>query len=233
MARLKRLLGLIALAASTMPTLSWASVIVTNSTQFNTGYTVSNTDLLQTDLASTASVGSFSREGEAGLSALTNGSYGTQGNQGSGNGGAATADGSNTVTYTLNSGTFGTGYTIQSVATYAGWDNFRGGQSYTLSYSTIFAPGVFIGLATEFNNAGGGGNTNTSATITDTTGTLAQNVASLRFTFGGTLSAGYAGYREIDVFGLASGLASAPEPSALLLLGTGLLGLGIIRKRMG
>ena len=218
-ARLARHAVLSAALCAALSGTAGASVLVQNTTQFNSGFAVSATDLLQTHLASTTLSNAVSREGEQGLLALTDGAFGGQGNQGGG-GGAATMDASNVLTYQLDLGN-GAGWDIQSISSYAGWDAYRGGQSYTVAYATVFAPTVYIDLATEFNDATGSGvgNVDTRAVISSSTGVLAQNVASLRFTFGSNLQAGYAGDREIDVLGGAS----VPEPSTLLL---GLLALG-------
>jgi hypothetical protein len=68
-------------------------------------------------------------------------------------------------------------------------------------------------------------NVNTRSVITGSSGILATNVRSLRFQFGGDLVAGFAGYREIDVIGIAS----VPEPSAALL--TLLSTAALLRRR--
>ena len=205
-----------------------AAAIVTNTTQ-STAFTVSNTDLLQTRLASVTGTGGFVREGEIGLSALNNGIYGNLGNQGGG-GQAATADNTNSVMFRFTAGN-GTGYNISSIDSYAGWDNYRGGQSYSVFYSTAVAPSTYVLLASVFNDAVTGGNTNTRANIVGSNGFLALGVTSLRFDFNGNLSAGYAGYREIDVQGVAAARAAVPEPGSLALLGLGIAGFAMARRR--
>ena len=182
------------------------AVVVTNTTQRDAPFAVASDDLLQTSLAGTTATGVFSREGETGVRALTDGGFGAEGSVVEGNTGlaAATADGSNSVTYTLAGA-----YNLTGITTYAGWDAFRGGQSYTVSVATASAPATFTRLATEYNDAQGGGNVDTRAVITPLSGLLAANVVAVRFDFGGDLTYGYAGYREIDVFG-----ATVPEPAA-------------------
>src|SRR5450830_1146008 len=55
---------------------SHAGVTVTNTTQYNQGYAVSNTDLLQQHLSSSSYTGNFTAENTLGTDAFTNGIYG-------------------------------------------------------------------------------------------------------------------------------------------------------------
>lgn len=212
----------IASAGAAFASTARAAVIVTNTTLVGAAFTVSNSDLLQG--ASVIAEGSFSREGEVGTTALTDGSFGAIGSIITGNSGlaAATADGGNSLTYTLSHVS-----NLTSISSYAGWDAYRGGQSYTVSYATAAAPTTFVALATEFNDAQGGGDINTRAFISSSAGFLAANVAAVKFTFSGDLTYGYAGYRELDVFG-----SNVPEPSswALFLAGFGAVGLAFRRR---
>ena len=211
-----------AAAAALTATTAGAVVVVTDTTQLNQAFAVSNSDLLQG--ASVAAVGGFSREGEVGVAALTDGVFGPVGSVNSGNAhlDAATADQTNTLTYTLAHAS-----NIASIATYAGWDAYRGGQSYTVSYATAADPTAFVTLASEYNNAFGGGDVNTRAVITRSTGLLAANVVAVKFAFNGDLQYGYAGYRELDVIG-----TTVPEPGiwVLLVAGFGFVGLAYRRR---
>jgi len=215
--------------------LAQAEVAVTMTTQVNQVFEVSQTDLLQTALASSSFVGNFGMTATAGEVAFNNGVYGSIGYQGFG-GEAATAGVDQVATFTLNAGA-GAGYDIRLIDSYSGWDGNRGGQSYVLSYTTVADPGTWIRLASVFDNATtpNNGNTNTHVNLADSNGGfLATGVQSLRFEFRGDLDYSFAGYREIDVQGLASAVTPAvPEPASvgLMLAGLGMVGLQARRRR--
>ena len=223
---MNRTLALAAIASAFASVPAAAVVVVTDTTIHDSAFTVAAGDLLQAAGTTVIGTGSFSREGEIGLSALTDGGFGAVGsiNSGNGNLAAATADNTNTVTFS-----FAKAVNLKSIATYAGWDAFRGGQSYTVSYATAAAATTFTALASEYNNAFGGGNVATRTVITATSPYLANHVVALKFAFNNDLEAGYAGYREIDAIG-----GAVPEPGvwAMLLAGFGLIGIATRRRAL-
>jgi hypothetical protein len=182
----------------------------------------STTDLLN-GLTASAQSGIFTQEGAGGTSVLTDGQFPSPITRDAG--GAfqfgAFATGGNTggtsVTFTL-----AVARPITRIDVFGGWqDGGRDQQNYSILYATAAAPTVFLPLTSvDFNPPDPAGLPQvTKVSITDTTGTLASNVAALRFDFGATEN-GYSGYAEIDVI---------PEPGGLGLLG--LAGVGLLGRR--
>ncbi len=106
------------------------------------------------------------------------------------------------------------GYEIDQINTYAGWDEGRDGQEYTVFYSLIDAPQNFIQLqyVSQFPDGEqfGGEDSSTRIQIYDDQGQpLLTNVAALRFDFTSFENSGTA-YRELDVLGR---VVSVPEPA--------------------
>ncbi len=184
----------LALSAHAVP------IITTSSLNDGSVFTVSNTDLYQTSLSSLTETGGLSGFANNTLSLLTNGSFGGANSDGS----ASVAPVLNTtLTFGLNLVAGPLGYTLTNLRSYAGWDAGRDGQEYTVSYSTVAAPGTFITLSTipQFNPTGVPfNNAHTLVSITDGSGTLATGVAAVRYTFTGFENSGTA-YREFDAFG--------------------------------
>lgn len=200
---------------------------------FTPTYTPSATDLIN-GTSPSAQAGNFQLEGAGGVAVLNNGTYGTisGGNPGNNSLFATAGGGSGSgdfVTYTLDLAASPQGYNITGIDSYAGWnDSGRDQQFYTAAYSTVADPGTFIPITTvNYNPAAGGDPVANRVSITDTTGTLATNVAAVRFDFDPGTENGYSGYTEFDVFG-----APVPEPTALGLLGLGATGLLARRRRV-
>jgi hypothetical protein len=213
---------------------SGAPTIATNSETgvgpFTPTYTPSGTDLIN-GTSPSAQTGNFSEEASGGVAVLTNGTSGTisGGNPGV-NTLFATAGTGEQVTYSLNLAASPQGYLITGIDAYGGWnDSGRDQQLYTVAFSTVANPGVFVNYTSiNFNPAAAGDPSATRVQITDTMGVLASNVAAIRFTFDqpGAPENGYTGYTEVDVFG-----RPVPEPTALGLIALGAAGLFARRRR--
>ncbi|MDB6076594.1 MAG: hypothetical protein JWO82_341 [Akkermansiaceae bacterium] len=94
------------------------------------------------------------------------------------------------------------GYTLTQFDSYSAWpDAGRINQDYVLEYSKVSDPFTFLPLTTV-SNPSGGTNKAVHTKITDSTGTLATNVHSIRFTFNNQQN-GYVGYREFILQGTA------------------------------
>lgn len=200
------------------------------SVQLGQLYTVSSTDLLQSGGITTTTAGDLNQEGVLGAPALTDGGFGPASGANTNGPGMAAASGDSLgmITYGLNLGAAPFGYSVSGVDLYAGWDGFRGGQRFTLSYSTVADPGTFLPIGSvdwdaDSNNSPGG-NVNTRTMVRDADGVVADNVAAIRVQFASG-SVGFLGYREIDVFGTPS----IPEPSTSVLAIAG--ALATLRRR--
>jgi hypothetical protein len=201
------------------------------------GPPISTTDLLQTSLSSASRTGApgsddlyFYREDSGytvDLSRLYDGVFGLSGTESA----YTVMPNQTTLTFNLNTTSNPGGYTLTSIVTYAGWDDGRDGQRYTVEYSTILDPDTFIPLVTidRFDNTDFPltktywdynlrenievPNRDYSATAVQLTSSgsdpLAENVAVIRFVFNGVENGGTA-YREFDVMGYTT----VPEPSA-------------------
>lgn len=204
------------------------------------GNAVSNADLLQTHLASASRTGSsgfgntyFYRENDGypvDLGRLTDGSFGPEGTDAA----SSVLPNNVTITFGLSLADNPGGYTITGIRTYAGWDDGRDGQAYTVEYSTVSAPDTFVSLATvsRFDNTSfpltrtsydydyetgqytevevpDEDYSHTMVELTGSEGYLATDVAAIRFIFNGIENGGTA-YREFDVFGSAT---AVPEPA--------------------
>lgn len=139
------------------------------------------------------------------------------------------------LTFTFNTTVNTAGYNLSAIRTFAGWDDGRDGQAYTVEYSTAASPAVFVALATvtRFDTPGDSVDyASTMVAMTPTSGYLAANVAALRFNFSGVENGGTA-YREFDVFGTAA-TSAIPEPSTYAVAcGALMLGFATWRRRRG
>jgi hypothetical protein len=215
-------------------------------TDLTNPYIVSNTDLIN-GLAPSASSGTFTQENAAGISVLTNGSFGTitrspadpaapasgTATQTARNASLATGgnDAGTSLTYTLPVGN-GLGYNITSITSYGGWqDAGRDQQSYSVLYSTVAAPTTFLPLATvDFNPTTPPALTPSASRVILTndgvTPNPATSVAAIRFNFN-TTENGYSGYTEFDVVG-----TQVPEPTSVGAIGLAVVGLLSRRRRL-
>lgn len=203
-----------------------AQVIQTNFSSTNgtaPGVAVSSGDLLQTSLGSVSGPGTYYSSANQ-LSLLYDGVFH------GGYGGTTQVVQPNVATLTFNFDvtTNTGGYSLTTIRTYASWgDEGRDGQDYTVYYSTTSAPATYVELVNL--NAFDTSSEDTPSTmvqLTHSSGTLATNVASLRFVFSGYENDG-SGYSEFDVMGSPSAI---PEPSTYAVI-SGVLALGLAMRR--
>jgi hypothetical protein len=188
------------------------------------------------------SAGNFQEESSAGLSALTDGTFGcaTGGsNTGVSNEGISNyysamggSPGGSYATYSLGSNVLG--YTLDDIEVYSGWnDSGRYQQGYTLSYALANDPDpsdpTFYTLYTVTpypTDAYSTGDTQNGAMteLTSSNGVLMSGVSEIKISFDQSTVNGYEGYREFVVDGSAT---AAPEPStwALMLAGIGAISI--------
>ena len=173
-----------------------AAATVTGSSS-NAAYTVSSTDLLQSDLRSVESTLTLYSESSfvnGALETLTDGSAAINSGDRRMDSYALTGG---SVIYTLNTALHPSGYNITSISTYSGWqDNGRDNQNYEVSFR-------MVGSAT-FGNAITGSYTGTiSQTCVNIVDINLPGVEAIRFAFLSQENGGV-GYKELDVFGTAS-----------------------------
>jgi hypothetical protein len=190
--------------------------IIENDISSSTGFTVPGTNLLQSAIVGINDV-SFIQPQEgvatADLSILTDLEFGDPGLDNPSQ--VVTILSGAIITYTFSSAT-----TITSINTYAGWrDGGRANQDYTISYSLEGSPADFLTLdSVAYDPSLGTDPADTAVSLTDTSGTILDDVAALQFSFP-SVQNGYVGYRELNVVGGSD----VPEPGTFVLTGILLL----------
>ena len=109
------------------------------------------------------------------------------------------------MTYTLP--TTAHGYNITNITVYGAWpDDGRNEQKYSVLYSTVSAPGTFVGIGTfDYNPSFASGEPNvTRVSLVPVAGALAQNVAAVQIDFNQQSKNNWNGYSEITIGGTPS-----------------------------
>ena len=163
-------------------------------------------------LPSSVGSGNFSMSDSGGVPVLTDGAFGPVYTGVTGSHPAFATCGPTAgavLTYTLptfDAYGFDVSSTITSIVVYGGWnDNGRDQQGYTVSYSTLSNPSVFIPLTTVDYSPSIPNSVQSATRITlasATGGPLATNVAQVQFDFTSVnVENGFEGYSEIQIFG--------------------------------
>lgn len=110
-----------------------------------------------------------------------------------------------------------TGYDLGNITVYGGWaDGQRDQQAYTVYFSTVAAPALFVPLTTVNFTPINPSNAQsaTRVTLTPANGALATNVAAIKFDFTKPSSKnGYSGYSQIIISGTPSpSMPPGPPP---------------------
>ena len=192
-----RFLASIALAFASFTTAISAQIVVSGETNNDTGFTVSSTDLLQTNLVSTTDEITGQRRERPqrrnhrqsdGRHVWRSRSWRRPRHK--------RRLGDLLSQYSRAS----PGYDISEVNVYTGWnDDGRDGQNYTVSYSTVADPLTFVPISTVTRDETGKFE-KTSVTEGTAPNLLATGVKAIRITFNGQEN-GAVGYKEIDVIG--------------------------------
>ncbi len=176
---------------------------VVNPASSSGAFGVASADLLAGRIATVTGTALGGQEGTSSNPALlTDGLFGPAGTPAPNNGWvpfAVSIANNTTLTYALDLAASPDGYDLSAIETFSGWrDGGRDRQNYTVRYSTVSNPGVFIDLVNVAENP----NPPPSGlvTILPSAGMLATGVAQVQFVFTNQEN-GFAGYRELDVHG--------------------------------
>ena len=120
-------------------------------------------------------------------------------------------DGVWVTTFTLDTTVNTNGYSIRQVQTIGGWLAARADQKYRLEYAPVNSPQAFLPLGV-FSLDASALNGSSRITLVDSSGRLAENVKSLRFSFQSLGGGAETVYREVDVFGDPTTNGPAPPP---------------------
>ncbi|SPE53192.1 Immunoglobulin I-set domain protein [Verrucomicrobia bacterium] len=197
---------------------------------FSPTWSVAGGSLIAGAQPSSVGSGSFVNQGGAGgLPVLTDGQIGSVGVGNIGNfATCGTGGGGNSVTYTLSGSA--AGYNLTEVVTYGGWgDAGRDQQAYTVSYSTVAAPGTFVTLASVSylpSDPSGYPSATRMTCTSSTSAPLATSVAAVEFDFTTPSGEnGWEGYSELQLFGVSATpleiTSSKVSGGKLILTGTG------------
>jgi hypothetical protein len=209
-----------------------SAAVITSDVVQQSDFTVSSTDLINQGGPSLASESNTAFTSYAGSSIQTL-NDGTSG--GYNINPTATAvditEPSFSVTYMLNLTNAPHGYDLNTINVLSTWNVDYLNQRYAINYSTVADPDNFTAsLGTfEFDQSQFTDGAAILSTLTDSTGTLATNVAGIEFTsLQDSVYGHLAAYREVDVLGAPT--AAVPEP-AMAGLGAAIVMLLASRRR--
>lgn len=191
-------------------------------------FAVASDDILQGLTPTVTGAAITARESTSGNAAvLTNGIFGAANKNGAPLE-IVTIDDNTVLTYQLDLSQAPTGYTIDAIRAYSGWnDTGRDEQDFTVQVAFYDDPLNFVAIGDVVFNPGGANPSNIFSELTNPLGgPMAFNVSAIRFAFG-TAENGYIGYRELDVLGFAT----VPEPATASLALMALSAMGLRRRR--